>query len=172
MKERIAEAFKTLVIENQSYKISVEAICKKASISKTTFYKYFTDRYAVMEHIIEKGITDPQNKVMYGCKEKKSSRAREYTLYLLARYYEEKEFYKILLKEQGQNSCGEYITREIRNGIKNYLRSCKDEDFTEADIDYFTFCYAASFVETLKKWLNDDRDITPKTVARYFFFDY
>ncbi len=172
MKERIAEAFKDLVEEENTYKVSVEAICKRAKVSKTTFYKYFPDKYAVTEYIVKKGITVPQRKLVYGIKEKSALKIKEHTTYLLARYYEDKEFYKILLEEEGHNSCKEYITREIISEMQRYLQNCTNKNYSEMDIDYISHCYATMFVDILKKWLNDERDAMPQTISSYFFFEF
>ena len=44
----ILNAFNRLIVEHDFQKISVEMIMKEASVSRSTFYRYFKDKYEVM----------------------------------------------------------------------------------------------------------------------------
>ena len=44
----IIDAFNRLIEEHDFHKISVEMIMKEASVSRSTFYRYFKDKYEVM----------------------------------------------------------------------------------------------------------------------------
>ncbi|MGQ2286910.1 TetR/AcrR family transcriptional regulator [Leuconostoc suionicum] len=50
----IYETFKTLLREKNFDKISVNEICKKSLISKSTFYAHFADKYDLLEHFSDK----------------------------------------------------------------------------------------------------------------------
>ena len=48
-KNRIIHAFSDLVAERSYEEVSVNMIIERAEVSKTTFYRYFCDKAAVME---------------------------------------------------------------------------------------------------------------------------
>ena len=40
-KDKIADAYKNLVIENKKMDITVSEICRRADVSRSLFYKYY-----------------------------------------------------------------------------------------------------------------------------------
>ncbi len=170
MKERIAEAFIELVEEQNTYKVSVEAICKRANISKSTFYRYFSDKYEVTEYIYKKEIVAPLEKMTYGISEDGKLHIKDTASHIFAVIYGRKNFYRVLINETGQNSLEEFLIKENISGSHKYLNMFA-KNMTETDIDYFAYCYAKFFVDLLKKWLNDERNVTPEKLANYFFFE-
>lgn len=45
----IKEAIYTLLQENEFKQLTINAICTEAKVSRSTFYKYFPDKYAILE---------------------------------------------------------------------------------------------------------------------------
>ncbi len=172
MKEHIAKAFVELVTESKTYKISVETICKKANISKTTFYKYFTDKYAVIEYIFDKEIIMPFKDAMYKISEDGKLHIKDSTLDVITLIYGKKEFYKVLIKENGQNSLEDFLLKSLTVRSIEYLSTFAKKSMDDVDREYFAYCYAVFFVGLLKKWLEDERNIAPEKLTKYFFFEY
>ena len=52
-KQAIIDAFNDLIRTNDIDRIKVSDICKAAKVSRTTFYRYFLDKYDVMNHNYE-----------------------------------------------------------------------------------------------------------------------
>lgn len=51
IKKSIAESMKSLVREKQVEEISVSDICQLGNINRRTFYRYFSDKFEVIEWI-------------------------------------------------------------------------------------------------------------------------
>lgn len=49
-KEYILEVFNNMLKSNTMEKITVEGICREAKIAKSTFYKYYLDKYDIMNY--------------------------------------------------------------------------------------------------------------------------
>ncbi len=172
MKERIAEAFIELVEEKNTYKVSVDAICKKADICKATFYKYFSDKYAVTEYIFNKEIGEQMERITYGFSKDGKLHIKDTAAHLFAVIYCRKNFYRVLIEEEGQNSFKDFFIKLCIESSHKYLGHFEQNHMTEIDIDYFAYCYPVFFVELLKKWLYDERNITPEMLSNYLFFEY
>lgn len=57
-KENILLSFNEILKENNFEKITVEEICKKSNISRSTFYRYFIDKFDVMNYNYKKLLND------------------------------------------------------------------------------------------------------------------
>ena len=59
--QQIVNSGKELFFQYGVKRIRVEEICRKAKVSKMTFYKYFENKFALAEHIVQEILND-------GCK--------------------------------------------------------------------------------------------------------
>lgn len=55
---KIKDVFMELYGNMQIHEITVKMICEKVGIARTSFYKYFSDVYEVLEHIEDTLISD------------------------------------------------------------------------------------------------------------------
>lgn len=60
-KRRIRECFFELLKDTPLNKITVKSICDKAEINRTTFYRYYSDPFDLMEQIEYELITSFQS---------------------------------------------------------------------------------------------------------------
>lgn len=116
----IIEAFQRLIKEHDFHKISVEMIMKKAPVSRSTFYRYFKDKYDVMnatyKHLLD-----------YYASPEQSSNYRELCYHLFKYAQENLVIFKNALNSTGYNSFHNFvyqcsydtalaITKNNRNG--------------------------------------------------------
>lgn len=63
--EQLLETSKTLFYKYGIKKVTVEEICKTADVSKMTFYKYFKNKDALVEYIVDQLYDDGMEKFHY-----------------------------------------------------------------------------------------------------------
>lgn len=117
----IVRAFNQLIVEHDFQKISVEMIMKEADVSRSTFYRYFKDKYEVMnsnfKHLLDYYV-DPQQSKNY----------RDLCYHLFAYAQNNLKFFRRALESTGFNSLSNFIyeyshatalsiTKANRNGV-------------------------------------------------------
>ncbi len=171
MRERITEAFIELVAEQKSFKVGVAEICKKAGISKPTFYKYFADKYAVTEHIFRKEIIEPMESLAAERVNGAPLDGLSITADFYRSFFRRREFYSILIREDKQNSLIDTIIESLIETNRDLLKK-SFPDFSETDIDYIAYRHAALQAALLKKWMHDGMTVSPEKMAEYYYFEY
>lgn len=159
-KDKIAQAYKELVIENNKVEISVSEICRHANVSRTLFYKYYFDIYEIIEYIFTEDVFKDLIKYL-----SENIKSEDITYQWYLSFYKNKDFYKVAFKICDQNSLFEIILNKLH--ILNKTLSKKIHD-NEDDIDYYAYREAALQVMLLKKWMADDMRIHPKKMTEYY----
>ncbi len=98
----IIDAFNRLISERDFNKISVEMIMNKANVSRATFYRYFKDKYDVMN-------ANYKNLLDYFIDPAKSSNYRELCFHLFEYGQKNLSIFKNALNSTGFNSFSNYI---------------------------------------------------------------
>ena len=144
-KQKIIDTYKILVRENKTADISVAEICRRTEISRKTFYNYFKDRYELLEKIMFDEIEKP---LLQGIKQ---GFTYNETIYLVfENLLLEKDFYKIALMEDCQNSLFDSLTE----CLSKIITQCNDRTgFTEEEIEFINYKYAALMVMLIRKWI-------------------
>jgi len=117
----IIDAFNRLLRENDFHKISVEMIMEKAAVSRSTFYRYFKDKYDVMN-------ANYKNLLDYYVSPERSGNYRDLCYHLFKYGQENLMMFKNALSSTGFNSFWNFIyeysyatalsiTRSNRNGV-------------------------------------------------------
>lgn len=117
----IIDAFNRLMNKNDFNKISVEMILEAATVSRSTFYRYFKDKYEVMnanyKHLLD-----------YFVKPERSSNYRDVIFQLFDFAKDNARLFRNALESTGFNSFSNFvyeysyetalkITRANRNGV-------------------------------------------------------
>ena len=116
----IVQAFNRLIVEHDFQKISVEMIMKEADVSRSTFYRYFKDKYEVMNSNF-KYIFD------YYLDPRQSSSFRDVFYHIFSYAQKNLKMFRRALESTGFNSLSNFIyeysyakalsiTRDNRNG--------------------------------------------------------
>lgn len=91
-KMMVRKALLTLLQEKPIDKITVKEISGLAGINRATFYRHYSDQYALLDELEEEKIQDVQNKVLAG-----SDRWEEVIRHMLGLLYEDREEWTLLL---------------------------------------------------------------------------
>lgn len=98
----IIEGFNKLISEIDFQNISVEMIMKEAQVSRSTFYRYFKDKYDVMN-------ANYKNMLDYYIRPEKSSNYRDLCYHLFEYGQKNLKILKRALDSTGFNSLGNFI---------------------------------------------------------------
>ncbi len=158
IKKSIAESMKSLVREKQVEEISVSDICQLGNINRRTFYRYFSDKFEVIEWIHFNDfllhIQVPDQHGLY---------------YFMAAsvhlVMEDKKYYINALKYKGQNSFRNYVSRHLCNLCYQDFRACFSSD--ELYYLYFNHSVETAF-DFLELYLTTKPDLTEQALLQAF----
>ena len=161
-KEIIIETYKKLVLENKSTKITVKEICEDASVSRTTFYKYFKDSYHIMEAIL---VDDSISLLKKLLELRVDSFSVTKAWYI--DFYKKKELCYYAIKDESQNSLFNTLIHKLTELNCEIYKDVYTTDL----IEYYAYKYAALQAMLLKKWILDGMKLPASTMAEIFLHD-
>ena len=131
----IVQAFNRLIVEHDFQKISVEMIMNEAKISRSTFYRYFKDKYEVMN-------ANFKNLLDYYVDPRRSRNYRDLCYHLFAYAQENLKMFRRALESRGFNSFSNFIYEYSYATALSITRSNRGGDgFTPAEeIQVDVFC--------------------------------
>ncbi len=161
-KQTILEAFNALLLENHFDKITIEMIAKRSKISKATFYRYFLDKYDVMNYsyrrLVENAFARPE------CKSWE-------TMYVILADMAQKDSVRIrkAYSSQGVNSYSAYLFSFSYDTVEKVIKSSRSgAGLTEEERCRLThFCYGT--VGLFYSWVNGDFSFSPETLGQYLY---
>lgn len=161
-RKAIVEAFNDLVAIKDFKDISIDDILKKAQISRATFYRYFKDKYDVMNYnykvVLDRYIND---------KETQNFQQLYYQLFLVARTV----FSRIsnVLSSEGCNSFKafviDYSYQKLLEVIKDNRNGRGFDDKETLQIDVFLQGVGYMY----EQWIKGDYNLTPEKASVALF---
>ncbi len=142
----IVEAFNTLIYKYDFEKISVDMIIREADISRSTFYRYFRDKYEVMN-------VNYKNLLDYYVSPKRCKNYRDLYYHLFKTAQESWKYLENAFSSTGINSFSNYIyeySYEAALSITKTNRGGRGFTPTE-ELQFDVFCYGVS--EMYKHWI-------------------
>ena len=112
IKNAIAEGAKELIRENGIEEITVTQICDKVGINRRNFYRYFRDKFEVVDWIYYHDALISNSPHYEGWS------IFDYMQRIMESLYADPKYYLNVLKYQGQNSFREYSTANLRRLIE------------------------------------------------------
>lgn len=154
----IADTTRNLMSEKAVEQITVNEICECSGVNHRTFYRYFTDKHAVVEHIYS------QDSLTRGLADSSWS-FWDYWPYIAKTLYHDRRFYCHVLQYHGQNSFRQYSISLLRPILaRDYRAAFPDEISLNFFIDHVCNMAFDSFVI----WLSMDPCPSPEAFAEYF----
>ncbi len=157
-KQLIIQQYKDLVKKEKTSEISVSEICRHAGISRKTFYNHFQDRFSILESIIFEEIEKPLCLAL-----KRHFSNREAIHMIFSNLLLEKDFYKIAIMENCQNSLFDSLIECLAKVISenNY-----EPELTEKEQEYLNYKFAAEIVLMIKKWMSEGMNESPEFMSK------
>ena len=163
------EALMAELSERIIEEITVSDICERAMVHRTTFYKHYEDKYALLEQGIRQMYDD-----LLAEEEHKPPSAYSvehpppYFIRLFEHAGQHQQFYRLMLCGEGigrfQRLVKEYITEMV--SAKVHELPATNQHFT-VPIDMHAHFVAGSTLSLLAWWLENDMPFTPHQMAQY-----
>ena len=161
-KQTILQAFNDLLMENPFDKITIEMIAKRSNISKATFYRYFMDKYDVMNYsyrlLVESAFLDP-----------KCNSWRSLFVALAERGRSDSSRLRKAYNSQGVNSYTTYAFSFTYDVIEQVIFISRGTNsLAEEEICKLThFCYGV--VGLFYNWINGDFSCSTETFGQFIY---
>ncbi|KGO14929.1 TetR/AcrR family transcriptional regulator [Clostridium botulinum] len=160
---RLHQAFIGLVSQNGFEKITVNDICDKALVSRSTFYNHFEDKY----HLLYFSIYQIKNQIIDSEKSITDYSKGEQIHIILSFINKNRAFFKSIISI---NYINLIITTLHDLTIPQYvlmLRSLEDTGYKFiVSIDFLAEFFSGAFISIVHRWLKDDN---PKTIDELSF---
>ncbi|MGN0628760.1 MAG: TetR/AcrR family transcriptional regulator C-terminal domain-containing protein [Oscillospiraceae bacterium] len=157
-KKLIIDNYKELVHIRKTADISVSEICRSADISRKTFYNHFSDRYDLLKYIMLEEIEKP---LCLALKRRFSNYDAMHMIFenLLL----EKDFYKIAIMENCQNSLFDSLIECLSGVISaNDIKP----GLTKRETEYIDYKFAAEIVLMIRKWMSEGMNESPDFMSK------
>ena len=163
------EALMAELSERTIEEITVSDICERAMVHRTTFYKHYEDKYALLEQGIRQMYAD-----LLAEEEHKPPSAYSlehpppYFIRLFEHAAQHQQFYKLMLCGEGigrfQKLVKEYIADVVSTGVPE---SSQANEHLAVRIDMHAHYIAGATLSFLAWWLEHDMPFSPHQMAQY-----
>ncbi len=149
-KQALASALKELMEETPFAKINIGNICEKCGMNRKSFYYHFRDKYDLVNWIFD---TD------FMALEFNHSADRWELIEVVCNYfYENRNFYRKVLRVKGQNSFSEHFRDFLHPLIHTRIEEILDQkDIPQLFVDFLT----DGIVCSIERWLLDKNCMPP-----------
>jgi AcrR family transcriptional regulator len=166
MTEQIVNSFKDLIDEMPVDKITVSGICKKAGISRKTFYVYFIDKDDLVEQMLHEVIVKPTNELsdLLPTRELKSGPILMMEVFF-QKVYESRTFLTKFISKGGEAQFQALFIEMMSSLCEKRLMS---EDMPDLERRYFAYFHASTTAMLVIRWLKDKCPFSSKQMAHYY----
>ena len=163
------EALMEELSERPFEEITVKDICERAMVHRTTFYKHYEDKYA----LLEQGMRQMYDTLLTEVKMPSSACSVDDDLPSVTRFFvhvvEHQQFYKLMLCGEGfgrfQKLIKEYIAKLDENKMSTLAPA--NPSLAVPPTLHAQFLSGA-FISILVWWLENDMPLSPAQMARHF----
>lgn len=158
-KQALAGALKELIEQQSFEKISVSDICEGCGMNRKSFYYHFKDKYDLVNWIFDTEFVElNQNYDLETHLLSQSFDERWQSIAVICHYfYENRTFYRRVLKVDGQNSFASHFREFIRPMLRFRVEHLLEmEDVPELVYDYVV----DGVVCAIERWLLDKNGIS------------
>lgn len=167
IKNSFIELYEKKGIDN----VSVREICEHIGISRTIFYRYFEDKYQILQEIEEELLiaTKSLNRELSHT----SLEGYEYgdvypILYNTVNYiYEQRKYFKPILSDKGDPHFIFKWKKQIRDDAR---REIKNPIFKEIDPEISTELFAATCVGVYTYWFFEKPSLSVKQISEFISY--
>lgn len=150
-KNAMAAAMKALMREKKLSRISITDICGACGMNRNSFYYHFKDKYDLVNWIFYTEFVRNIKLEDYPDALKLLEEICEYL-------YREREFYRVALKIEGQNSFREYFSEVM----DPYLRYLADQIMGGGKEEaFFLRFFGDAFLMAIIRWVMDENIMLP-----------
>lgn len=166
-KDLLFDTFFELSQSKRLNDVTIADILEQSGVSRSTFYRHFTDKYDLMSQFYQEQIASLYQQNY--CKSDSAWCIQKKVSYETAKlYYANKDYFANILAHEGQNS---FTEASINHGIKYYSNLFKKGGWEELSpelmfaIEYH--CIAAT--EMLNRWVRSGFQLNPEDYCSLLF---
>ena len=155
-KEAFERTFRQLIMTMPYSKITVTELCRKAHLSRKTFYSTFQDKEAVLESIFVEDVVVPireMNRLLSVEQRRQLTNVLMENVY--TRIWDDKEFYQALV-------------RPMKGVDDTFIRVVTHSSTKGCEAEYVSYFFAASQAMLVQKWIFDGFPLEPKELAALY----
>ena len=158
-KRIIAEKFAELLDSKSIKKISVNDICEKALMSRSTFYLHFSDKYAVLKYWLERDYTLLESAII-------GKSIEEYIYCALDHFQSEKTLYINAFVVETSEELIAIFQNTFYNLFYKLLKRKQDETGQIPEpLSLTASFYAGAFSSSIFYWLINEPDTKKEVIA-------
>lgn len=135
--------------------ISVDDICGKSEVSRRTFYRYYSDKHALLRDVFVECFFSKIN--VEECRD-----PWDMTQKICEQIYSDKDFFMHSFEVKGQNGFWEEISSILMPYFQKSFPSYGDADRMR---DFFLSTDIHRVLTLLEEWIRDGMQITPEAFA-------
>ena len=151
MKHALAEGLRTIMRKTPFDNISVVDICNESAVSRRSFYRYFKDKYELLNWTY-------YDAFLYMFDDKKTPHAISLYPHVCRHLYLDREFYLNAFDVKGQNSFREYCTERLYPYLE---RDYGDACMTEKERKFYITRLIDAVFDNLQEWLRTEPCVPP-----------
>lgn len=161
-KRALSAAFKELLQDEPFEKISVADICDKCQMNRKSFYYHFKDKYDLANWIFDTEFIALSQSNALAIASTSFEERWNGIIVVCHYFYENRNFYRKILKVGGQNSFAEHFRDFIHPILQNRVESMIGKN----DIPDMVFDFIVDGLEcAIARWLLDKNCITAQEFA-------
>ncbi len=162
----IQDAFMIMFEKRGLEKVSVVDICKEANISKTIFYRYFDDKYALLEEIENELLQSIAeiNKDLVHAPLGEYRKGEPFPVFLETAQFihSQKQYFKPLL---GINGDPHFIFRWKKQIRQDVRKKFENDQITAYNLDVVTELFAAAIIGLYTYWFFERPEMTCEEIS-------
>lgn len=150
-KRILKDSFVSLLKEKSIYKITIRELCDTAGINRSTFYKYYSSQYDLLQEM-ENEILSRVNYSLSLINIKDNSDNREMLKVILHLLEENVEFSRLLVN----NNVDPEFPKKLINlpQIQSYISYQLKPKYTNSQIDYISAFIIYGGYQIIQRWIN------------------
>ena len=155
-KHALAESLKKLLLKKPLNKITINDLTTDCGISRMAFYYHFKDKYDLINWIFYTEFVSNIHLEEY-------KDALQLLEDICDYLYQERDFYRVALKMEGQNSFQEYFSEVMDPYLKYLADQIMGAGKEEA---FFLRFFGDAFLMAIIRWIMDENIMQPREFVR------
>lgn len=163
------EALRAELMEQTFEQITVKDICERAMVHRTTFYKHYEDKYALLEQGMRQMLDALQEEVEALSNKNPGNELAPLLVHIFDHVAQHHRFYRLILVGEGsgkfQKFFKDFIVEHNEAKMNTPAQGHREPDVPPAIFAQF---FAGAFMSTLTWWLENNMLYPPQKMADYF----
>lgn len=152
-RERIMAVFEELMRNNYLEDISVSDIMTKCNLPRTTFYRYFKDKYDLTTYVY---LHEIKKRIQFSTDKQWNNSIRICYEYI----YEKRDFFLRVIKFEGQNNFLQFLYNYSYKCIVGSICSANNMEVLNYHLEYSVKMYCISTTHLVSCWLTNGAKIS------------